>query len=346
MREADFTFSGSWASGENVAYQSERGASGFFDDVANLHDALMNSSGHRANILNSNFDYVGIGIEYGDYKGYDVVMITQNFAKTSASVTLDNGQTAPAVVAAPIVIAPPPEPEVELIRGTNGNDVLRGGSDDEELVGLGGKDALRGGSGNDTLDGGSGNDRLRGGSGEDVLKGGTGLDRAEYSDAGYGVRVNLAQASKNTGDADGDTYSSIEWLTGSQHSDVLVGTNSANRFWGTKGHDEIYGMDGNDVLRGGSGNDKLHGQGGNDVMYGNGGHDDFIFTHGAGRDVVKDFQDDKDELDFTALNFATKSALFARADQVNDDVVFRFSDANSVTVEDMTIGELQNDVLI
>ncbi len=91
MRDADFDFSGSWASGENIAWQSERGASGLEDDVADLHDALMNSSGHRANILNPNFEYIGIGIERGDYNGRDGVMVTQNFARTGGSVDLDSG---------------------------------------------------------------------------------------------------------------------------------------------------------------------------------------------------------------------------------------------------------------
>ncbi|SFT55199.1 CAP domain-containing protein [Sedimentitalea nanhaiensis] len=89
MRDADFTFSGSWGWGENIAWQSERGTQGLEDDVANLHASLMNSSGHRANILRPEFETIGIGIEYGDYKGWDAVMVTQNFARTSAPLQLD-----------------------------------------------------------------------------------------------------------------------------------------------------------------------------------------------------------------------------------------------------------------
>ncbi len=89
MRDADFTFSGSWGWGENIAWQSERGASGLADDVADLHEMLMNSSGHRANILRPEFEAIGIGIEYGDYRGWDAVMVTQNFARTSAPLHLD-----------------------------------------------------------------------------------------------------------------------------------------------------------------------------------------------------------------------------------------------------------------
>ncbi len=89
MRDAEFTFSGSWGWGENIAWQSERGAAGLADDVANLHDALMNSSGHRANILRPGYEAVGIGIEYGDFRGWDAVMVTQNFAYTAAALQPD-----------------------------------------------------------------------------------------------------------------------------------------------------------------------------------------------------------------------------------------------------------------
>ena len=91
MRDADFQFSGSWTWGENVAWQSSRGAAGFEDDVANLHQSLMNSPGHRANILNANFELIGIGVEVGNYNGWNAVMVTQNFARTSAEVQLDTG---------------------------------------------------------------------------------------------------------------------------------------------------------------------------------------------------------------------------------------------------------------
>ncbi|MEX0279680.1 MAG: CAP domain-containing protein [Arenibacterium sp.] len=94
MRDADFEFSGSWTWGENVAWQSSRGAAGFEDDVANLHQSLMDSPGHRANILNPNFELIGIGVEIGDFNGWNAVMVTQNFARTSAEVQYDTG-TAP-----------------------------------------------------------------------------------------------------------------------------------------------------------------------------------------------------------------------------------------------------------
>ncbi|GAA6159270.1 hypothetical protein NBRC116589_14440 [Ruegeria sp. HU-ET01832] len=104
MQAAGFDLEGSWRTGENIAWQSERGAPGISDDVAQLHQGLMNSPGHRANILNPDFKYIGIGIETGDMQGSDAVIVTQNFATTDAAVMLDSGGTAMAPT-------PPAEPD-------------------------------------------------------------------------------------------------------------------------------------------------------------------------------------------------------------------------------------------
>ncbi|WP_108862024.1 CAP domain-containing protein [Ruegeria sp. Alg231-54] len=91
MRDAGFVLSGSWSTAENIAWQSQRGEPGFSDDVIDLHNALMNSPDHRANILNPNLAYIGIGIEIGSFGGVPAVIVTQNFARTTASVQLDTG---------------------------------------------------------------------------------------------------------------------------------------------------------------------------------------------------------------------------------------------------------------
>ncbi|NOE27589.1 CAP domain-containing protein [Ruegeria sp. HKCCD6157] len=115
MQNAGFDLEGNWRTGENIAWQSERGQPGISDDVAQLHQNLMNSPGHRANILNPDFKYIGIGIETGDMQGFDAVMVTQNFAATDAAVMLDNGNTNTPLVppTTPDEVAVPEEPEPE-----------------------------------------------------------------------------------------------------------------------------------------------------------------------------------------------------------------------------------------
>ncbi|WP_298850764.1 CAP domain-containing protein [uncultured Ruegeria sp.] len=115
MQAAGLDLEGNWRTGENIAWQSERGAPGISDDVAQLHQNLMNSPGHRANILNPDFDYIGIGIETGDMQGFDAVMVTQNFAATDAAVMLDNGNgPVPPAPTPPVEeVAEPEEPGTE-----------------------------------------------------------------------------------------------------------------------------------------------------------------------------------------------------------------------------------------
>ncbi|MES0826180.1 CAP domain-containing protein [Ruegeria sp. SCP11] len=121
MRDAGFDFTGSWRSGENIAWQSERGPEGISDDVEQLHQSLMDSPGHRANILNPDYEYIGIGIEEGEYNGWDAVMVTQNFATTDAEVMLDSGV---APTPPTDVIAEPEEPVVqEPVEDTPDTDV-------------------------------------------------------------------------------------------------------------------------------------------------------------------------------------------------------------------------------
>lgn len=88
MKAAGYTLSGSWATGENIAWATTRAPTGYVDEVKLLHTNLMNSSGHRANILNPNFREVGLGFEVGDYKGRSSAFVTEDFGKTGTDLFL------------------------------------------------------------------------------------------------------------------------------------------------------------------------------------------------------------------------------------------------------------------
>lgn len=143
--------------------------------------------------------------------------------------------------------------------GTNANNTLNATTavSNDDMYGLDGNDTLNAYAGNDTLDGGSGNDTLNGGAGADILIGGDGLDTATYSASTVAVTVNLATGVGTWGDAAGDTFSSIERLTGSAHNDTLVGD---------AGDNSLHGGNGNDTLDGGLGNDTLNGGNGADIV--------------------------------------------------------------------------------
>jgi Ca2+-binding RTX toxin-like protein len=85
------------------------------------------------------------------------------------------------------------------------------------------------------------------------------MDTVSYAGASAGVTANLGLGIGAGGDAEGDTYVSIEAATGSSHGDTLVGDHAtANTLSGRDGDDVIYGT-GLDTVNGGSGNDVFFG---------------------------------------------------------------------------------------
>jgi Ca2+-binding RTX toxin-like protein len=129
---------------------------------------------------------------------------------------------------------------IEILEGSNYNDLLIG-------------DALA-----NTLLGGAGDDTLEGLGGADVLNGGTGTNTASYAHApttggGVGVTASLNNAASNTGHAAGDSYINIQNLQGSAYNDNLIGNASANILSGGDGDDTLEGMGGADTLNGEAG---------------------------------------------------------------------------------------------
>jgi len=88
---------------------------------------------------------------------------------------------------------------------------------------------------------------------------------------------------------------------------------------GEAGHDQLYGGEGNDILNGGDdsdflfgeeGNDRLFGDAGNDILTGGlgrdrltggEGYDIFVFGENSGTDIINDFEDGRDILEFRDL---------------------------------------------
>jgi Ca2+-binding RTX toxin-like protein len=112
---------------------------------------------------------------------------------------------------------------------------------------------------NDTLSGDGGANLLEGGLGVDILNGGAGFDIASYANATSGLTLFMGGGTFNSGEANGDTHTSIEGLIGSQFSDIIGGDAGVNELRGLNGNDFIYGRGGLDTLLGGDGNDVLSG---------------------------------------------------------------------------------------
>jgi serralysin len=225
MIAAGYQFQGSWMSAENIAIQSERGAAGIADDVANLHTSLMNSAGHRANILTAAFTEVGIGIEIGQFSSggvtYTSVIVTQNFALSSADNGGDGSGTSSGTgsgsgsgsgsTPGTALIGGIGNDKLigtfagEILDGRAGNDKLYGFAGNDTVTGDVGNDKLFGGDGNDQIDGGAGNDKAYGGTGDDAISGGSGDDKI-YGEAGSDTLAGGTGSDKLFGGTEADSF--------------------------------------------------------------------------------------------------------------------------------------------
>ena len=167
--------------------------------------------------------------------------------------------------------------------------------------------------------------------------GGLGTDTATYIASAAGVNVSLMTGLGSGGDAEGDTLSTIENLTGSNQNDTLEGNGGNNVLAGglgidtlsyehalagvtvnltsTKaqntigagsdtlsGFENLTGSDFNDKLTGSTLANILHGGAGDDILAGGAGADIFDFSSLTdGSDIITDFVSGIDDIDLTDL---------------------------------------------
>jgi Ca2+-binding RTX toxin-like protein len=217
---------------------------------------------------------------------------------------------------------------IENISGSAFDDILSGESSANLLQGMGG---------NDQLFGGEGDDLLQGGEGADVIDGGAGTDTADYSTALSGVTVSLASPSAGTGDAEGDTFVSVENLLGSDFADTLTGNSDTNHLSGVDGDDTLSGMGGIDYLVGGAGSDTLTGGTEADV---------FVFKAGFGDDTVTDFLAGEDSIWLEDVGFDDFSDVLANATDTAAGAVINITGHGTIALAGITVAQLHADDFI
>jgi Ca2+-binding RTX toxin-like protein len=155
---------------------------------------------------------------------------------------------------------PPIDPgDFNQIDGNNADNYLQGTNGNDLIRGFGGTDVLEGKDGNDILDGGTGTDFLYGGG-----------DFAGGDDILYGG-------------------AGTDFLDGGGGNDILLGGADGDVVKGGGGNDVIFGGDGEDFISGGTGNDILNGGDRSDL---------FDFSGNFGDDIITDFDDTQDGLNF------------------------------------------------
>lgn len=235
----------------------------------------------------------------------------------------------------------------DTLNGGDGADSMNGGTGADGMSGDAGSDTMVGGDGNDTLDGladadsldgGLGNDSLYGFTGNDTLKGGDGSDL--LNGESDNDSLNGGTGNDTLSGADGD-----DTILGGAGVDSITGGVGNDSIDGGSGSDNINAGAGNDIIVGGIGSDTLNGGDGNDTMNGGSGSDTFVFQSESDSDVINGFQNNIDTLNVDFGTVDTWEELRALAVQSGDNVVITFEDDDIVTINNMTIANLRDDVI-
>ncbi|MGI1662651.1 beta strand repeat-containing protein [Palleronia sp. KMU-117] len=245
-----------------------------------------------------------------------------------------------------------------VLSGENGNDSLIGSAQSDILLGGAGDDFLSGGDGADQMLGGTGNDTFVGGAGDDaffvgeagdvVQDGGAGFDKVQINNAAgvslsIGTWLGIERVNGFTGNdaIDATGFATGLLFDGRGGNDTLIGGNGNDLFYAGDGNDSVFGGAGNDALIGDAGNDSLNGGTGDDFLLGLGGADVFVFDDAWGNDVVKDFTDGVD-----LLNFALHSGVSSLSDLViqqsgaNTRITLATPGADVLTLADFDAADL------
>lgn len=167
--------------GENIAagYRTP-------EDVVN---GWIKSPGHRANMLNTQYNEIGLGYYFlqndtgsVNYNSYWTQLFGKGNVTSNPSPTPQPPTPKPPTPKPPVPTPTPGLDNRRFIKGTARADRLIGGSRSQKIVGFQGNDYIDGKGGNDRLEGNGGNDNLSGGLGADQLYGGGQNDRLSGGD--------------------------------------------------------------------------------------------------------------------------------------------------------------------
>ena len=190
-----------------------------------------------------------------------------------------------------------------IVLTTAGNDVTIGGLPWLiEFLDVGSGNGLQFGTGdgNDTLDTsgltfplgrffvnlGKGDDLFIATESRDTISGDEGTDTVVYSGSDRSVAVDLAKGGGIGGDAEEDSYTDVENVTGSSFADIIGGSIAGNALTGGGGDDQLFGRGGSDTLVGGTGVDRTDGGTGDDTHRVDNGADIVVERFGEGSDTV------------------------------------------------------------
>lgn len=276
MKKTGYEFTGAWTWGENISWRGTTAAITAAMQTAFImqqHEDLfvdegVDGRGHRLNILDNDFQEIGIAQELGKFRdddtNFNASMVTQDFAASGDKV---------------------------FVTGVIYDDSTK----DDNFFSVGEQVANR-----TISSAGAADDKTGAGGGYELLYDNGGTKSIEFDLAGGAVTVGLKLGATNAkldvvnGD---EVWSDTNVTSVSANVDEihalgigkvnLHGADSGQKMFGNDAANTIEGNGGNDMIDGGKGVDKLHG---------GAGHDRFEFARGdtgkteAKADTIFDFK--------------------------------------------------------
>lgn len=304
MQAAGYALTGSWRTGENIAWIGTTGTANAIQFTTAIADNLFLSAGHRVNTLNPAYLEVGTGIVEGGFtvggKTYNAVMATENFALSGSKIFVSG----------------------VAINDTNGDNFYNVG---EARAGVSVSVTTAG------VPDGTATTEAAGGYSVAV---GSGTHIITFSEGGLANSVSaiVAGGSENVKvdlSGTGEILSSVTTTLGEGAQDLVLlgaviadgyGNELNNVIIGSKAANTLSGNAGKDTLSGGSGNDVLRGDAGQDILIGGAGADKFDFNaiNETGivtttRDVIADFTHNAKRSLSDVIDLSTIDANSARA---------------------------------
>ena len=225
------------------------------------------------------------------------------------------------------------EEENKVFIGTNSDNIIKGSDGNDTINGLAGNDTIDGGAGNDIIYGGPGDDIINDGNGDDIVDAGEGIDTytREFNDNNWIAHIDLKNEGLFSPSFPGikdDEFKNFENVNLKGSADTIVTGNDKDNVISTgTGADKLYGEGGNDILTGGAGNDTMTGGSGDDRVTGGSGADTFKFGSNFGNDIITDFENGIDSLDYNGNVTVGASA--------DNHKMYIFEDGSTITLLDV-----------
>ncbi len=178
-----------------------------------------------------------------------------------------------------------------------------------------------------------------------------GVEEADLTESMFNLPDGSAPPPDITTDATRITHAPNPWV-GDGNANFFLSAENDKQMYGEGGNDLLYGGEGDDELYGGAGNDWLVGEegddtidggAGGDTIFGGSGADTFVFQAGHGDDTIKDFEDETDTIDLSAMqNITGFGDLTITADSTTA-LINTSEGGGTIRLENTEVSELSTD---